>query len=85
MDFKSFSKSLASWLNDRVKEFEEFKDYDYINIIIEFFFSRVYRGIVENVFEAQPIEDVCEWLLNDEDALEMYFSQAVECAQRLYE
>lgn len=84
MDFKSFSKSLASWLNDRVKEFEEFKDYDYINIIIEFFFSRVYRGIVENVFEAQPIEDVCEWLLNDEDALEMYFSQAVECAQRLY-
>lgn len=85
MDFKSFSRSLASWLNDRVKEFEEFKDYDYINIIIEFFFSRVYRGIVENVFEAQPIEDVCEWLLNDEDALEMYFSQAVECAQRLYE
>lgn len=84
MDFKSFSRSLASWLNDRVKEFEEFKDYDYINIIIEFFFSRVYRGIIENVFEAQPIEDVCEWLLNDEDALEMYFSQAVECAQRLY-
>lgn len=84
MDFKSFSKSLASWLNDRVKEFEEFKDYDYINIIIEFFLCRVYRGIIENVFEAQPIEDVCEWLLNDEDALEMYFSQAVECAQRLY-
>lgn len=85
MDFKTFSKSLARWLNDRVKEFEEFKDYDYINIVIEFFFSRVYRGIVENVFEAQPIEDVCEWLLNDEDALEMYFSQAVGCAQRLYE
>ena len=85
MDFKSFSRSLASWLNDRVKEFEEFKDYDYINIIIEFFLSRVYRGIIENVFEAQPIEDVCKWLLNDEDALEMYFSQAVECAQRLYE
>ena len=85
MDFKSFLKSLASWLNDRVKEFEEFKDYDYINIVIEFFFSRVYRGIIENVFEDQPIEDVCEWLLNDEDALEMYFSQAVECAQRVYE
>ena len=85
MDFKSFSRSLAIWLNDRVKEFEEFKDYDYINIVIEFFLCRVYRGIIENVFEAQPIEDVCEWLLNDEDALEMYFSQAVECAQRLYE
>ena len=84
MDFKSFSRSLAIWLNDRVKEFEEFKDYDYINIIIEFFLCRVYRGIIENVFEAQPIEDVCEWLLNDEDALEMYFSQAEECAQRLY-
>ena len=85
MDFKTFSKSLARWLNDRVKEFEEFKDYDYINIVIEFFLCRVYRGIIENVFEAQPIEDVCEWLLNDEDALEMYFSQAVECAQRFYE
>ena len=84
MDFKSFSRSLAIWLNDRIKkEFKDFEDYD--DIIIEFFLCRVYRGIVENVFEAQPIEDVCEWLLNDEDALEMYFSQAVECAQRLYE
>lgn len=84
MDFKSFSRSLAIWLNDRIKkEFKDFEDYD--DIIIEFFLCRVYRGIVENVFEAQPIEDVCEWLLNDEDALEMYFSQAVECAQRFYE
>ena len=84
MDFKSFSRSLAIWLNDRIKkEFKDFEDYDDI-IIIEFFLSRVYRGIIENVFEAQPIKDVCEWLLNDEDALEMYFSQAVECAQRLY-
>lgn len=81
MDFKSFSRSLAIWLNDRIRK--ESKDYD--DIIIEFFLCRVYRGIVENVFEAQPIEDVCEWLLNDEDALEMYFSQAMECAQRLYE
>ena len=81
MDFKSFSRSLAIWLNDRLRK--ESKECD--DIIIEFFLCRVYRGIVENVFEAQPIEDVCEWLLNDEDALEMYFSQAVECAQRLYE
>ena len=81
MDFKSFSRSLAIWLNDRIRK--ESKDND--EIIIEFFLCRVYRGIVENVFEAQPIEDVCEWLLNDEDALEMYFSQAMECAQRLYE
>ena len=81
MDFKTFSRNLASWLNDRFRK--EPKDYD--DIIIEFFLCRVYRGIVENVFEAQPIEDVCEWLLNDEDALEMYFSQAEECAQRVYE
>lgn len=86
MDFKSFSRSLVIWLNDRIKkEFKDFEDYDYINIIIEFFLCKVYHGIIENVFEAQPIEDVCEWLLNDEDALKMYFSQAVECAQRLYE
>ena len=85
MDFKSFSRSLAIWLNDRIKkEFKDFEDYDDI-LIIEFFLCKVYCGIVENVFEAQPIEDVCEWLLNDEDALEMYFSQAVGCAQRLYE
>lgn len=85
MDFKSFSRSLAIWLNDRIKkEFKDFEDYD-DTLIIEFFLCRVYRGIVENVFEAQPIEDVCEWLLNDEDALEMYFSQAVECAQRFHE
>jgi hypothetical protein len=82
MDFKSFSKSLASWLNNRFrKEFKEFEDYD--DIIIEFFLCSVYRGIVENVFEAQPVEDVCEWLLKDEEALEMYFSQAVRCAQRV--
>lgn len=81
MDFKSFSRSLASWLSKRyAKEFEGFEDYD--DIIIEFFFGNVYQGIVRNVFEAQPIEDVCEWLLNDEEALEMYFSQAVRCAQR---
>ena len=86
MDFKTFSRNLASWLNDRFrKEFKEIEDYDYINIIIEFFLCRVYRGIIENVFEAQPIEDVCEWLLNDEDALEMYFSQAEEYAQHVYE
>ena len=81
MDFKTFSRNLASWLNDRFRK--EPKDYD--DIIIEFFLCRVYRGIIENVFEAQPIEDVCEWLLNDEDALEMYFSQAEEYAQHVYE
>lgn len=83
MDFESFSKSLYIWLNDRYrKEFEEYEDYD--DLIIEFFISLVHRGIVINVFEGQPIEDVCEWLLNDEEALEMYFSQAVRCAQRYY-
>lgn len=81
MDFKTFSRNLASWLNDRFRK--EPKDYD--DIVIEFFLCRVYRGIIENVFEAQPIEDVCEWLLNDEDALEMYFSQAEEYAQHVYE
>ena len=85
MDFKSFSRSLTIWLNNILKkESKELEDYDDI-IIIEFFLCKAYSGIVENVFEAQPIEDVCEWLLNDEDALEMYFSQAVGCAQRLYE
>lgn len=81
MDFNSFSKSLYFWLNDRYrKELKEYEAYD--DLIIEFFISLVHRGIVISVFEAEPIEDVCERLLNDEDALEMYFSQAVRCAQR---
>lgn len=81
MDFESFSRSLYSWLDNRyAKEFKEYDDYN--DIIIEFFLSSVHQGIVRNVFEAQPIEDVCEHLLNDEDALELYFSQAVRCAQR---
>jgi hypothetical protein len=80
MDFESFSKSLYHWLDKRYKK--EFKEYeDYNDLVLEFFFSLVHRGIVINVFEEQPIEDVCEWLLNDEEALEMYFSQAVRCAQ----
>lgn len=84
MDFNSFSKSLYYWLNNRYrKEFKEYDDYN--DLIIDFFISLVHRGIVINVFEAQPIEDVCERLLNDEEALEMYFSQAVRCAQLYYE
>ena len=79
MDFKSFSKGLAIWVNGYAKTFKGFEDYD--DIIFEFFLCSVYRGIIENVFEAQPIEEVCEQLLNDEEALEMYFSQAVRCAQ----
>lgn len=84
MDFESFSARLYGWLNNRyAKEFEGFEDYD--DIIIEFFLSSVHQGIVRNVFEAQPIEDVCEWLLNDEEALEFYFTNAVKCAQHVCE
>lgn len=80
MDYKSFSRSLYYWLNDRFRK--EFKGYDdYNDLVNDFFIGLVHRGIVKKVFEAEPIEDVCERLLNDEEALEMYFSQAVRCAQ----
>ena len=84
MNYESFSARLTDWLYKRyIKEFDGFQDND--DVVFEPFFSSVYEGIVRNVFEAQPIEDVCEWLLDDEEALEFYFSTAVMCAQRVYD
>lgn len=80
MDFKTFEKELYNWFAPRlVKAKGNDNDYDEDTTCMAFFLEQAYRGVIFNVFEGQTIEDTCQRLLADIDALEQYFIVAFSC------